>query len=890
MKGEEPMDVITTHINADFDCLGSMIAAHRLYPRAEMVFPGGQERSLRQFFLKSVEYVYGFKRIKDIDLERIERLILVDVCHSSRIGPFARVAARPGVELHIYDHHPARSGDLSGVLEHIEPVGATVTVFCQLFMQQGLQPTPDEATLMMLGLYEDTGRLSFNTTTTHDYRAAAFLLEAGASLNTVSDFLVQELTRDQVRLLNDLIATQTVLNIQGIDITIAHASVDYFVGDIATLVHKLKDMDNLDALFVLVRMENRVFMIGRSRIEAVQAGEILSEFGGGGHAAAASCTVRDQTLLQILERLPLVLQRHVQPRWQVAQLMSAPVKSVAPGETIASIHQTLSRFNINAMPVVEGPRVVGIITRQLVDKAVYHGLQDQLVREYMSTDFHCVEPQTPIEVLKGVIVESNQRFVPVLRDGQLVGAVTRTDLLRHMASSSGTRPGPGGIGLASRGGKWFKPNQVRRLIRNRLPQRIQQILLRLGAVADRLGCTTFVVGGFVRDLLLNGENLDLDIVVEGDAIAFAEAFATEEGCRVRYHRKFGTAVVIYPDGFKLDMASARMEFYPHPGALPAVEHASVKMDLYRRDFTINTLAITLNTEAHGELLDYYGGQRDMSERAIRVLHNLSFVEDPTRMFRAVRFEQRLGFQIGKQTEHLLRSAVRLGLLDKISGKRLFNELFILLSERDPQPAVLRLHKLDLLHALHPKLGGHIDYSRVFGEAKRAMDWYELLYTGQPCRKWLCYLLVLTATLDTSGILDLCRRLQLQARFTDILTDQRQAALATLKRLERRRSLIPPRDSSLYRWFEPLPTEILLLLMALTGKEHVRQWISRYITQLREVKPLLSGHDLEQLGIPPGPIYQDILASLLRAQLDGRATTVEAQRRLAWRRYEVKGEG
>ncbi|PLX88439.1 MAG: polya polymerase [Desulfuromonas sp.] len=878
------MDIITTHINADFDCLGSMIAARRLYPQAVMVFPGGQERSLRQFFLKSVQYLYGFKRLKEIDLSQIRRLILVDVNQSSRIGPFSKVIGRSGVELHVYDHHPQPVDDLCAAVEHVEPVGSTVTVFCHLFMERDITPTPDEATMMMLGLYEDTGSLTFNTTTVRDYQAAAFLLEAGASLNTVADFLVQDLTPDQVRVLNDLIATQAVLNIRGVDITIAHASIDYFVGDLAALVHKLKEMENLDALFVVVRMENRVFMIARSRIEAVPVGEILAEFGGGGHAAAASCTVRDQTLLQILERLPLVLQRLVRPLWLVRQLMSTPVKTVAPEESIAGAHQTLSRFNINAMPVVEQGSVVGIITRQLVDKAVYHGLRDQPVSEYMASDFHTVEPQSPIEILKGLIVESNQRFVPVLDDGKLVGAVTRTDMLRHMASSSGARSGPNGTGLVSRGGKQFKPNQVRRLIRNRLPERIQQLLTRLGEVGESLACKVFVVGGFVRDLLLNQQNLDLDIVVEGDGIAFAEAFAAEQGCRVRCHHKFGTAVIIYPDGFKLDVASARMEFYLHPGALPAVEHSSVKMDLYRRDFTINTLAISLNPESYGEMLDYYGGQRDISERAIRVLHNLSFVEDPTRMFRAVRFEQRLGFQIGRQTEHLLRSAVRLGLLDKVSGKRLFNELCIIFNERDPRPAVLRLHKFDLLRALHPQFGDQNDASHTFTEAKRAIDWYELLYTGHPCEHWLCYLLVLTAGLNDKAMGELVNRLQVPSRFVETLTVQRSEAFATLKRLERRRSGSDPRDSSLYRWFEPFAAELLLMMMALTGKEHVRQWLSRYIGHLRDIKPLLTGHQLAQLGIPPGPLYKKVLAELFKAQLDGRATTIEEQCHMAWKKY------
>jgi tRNA nucleotidyltransferase (CCA-adding enzyme) len=879
------MEVITTHINADFDCLGSMIAAKRLYPDAVMVFPGGQERSLREFFLKSVQYAFGFKRVRDINLDDVTRLILVDVRQASRIGPFAVVAKRSDVDIHIYDHHAGKAGSLVGSVEYVEPVGSTVTVLTHLLMEKQVELSVDEATMMMLGLYEDTGSLTFHTTTVKDYQAAAYLLKHGANLNIVADLIVQELTPDQVRLLNDLLASKTILNVHGINVALAHATIDHFVADIATLAHKLKDMENLDVLFVIVRMESRVFIVARSRLKDVHVGNIMEEFGGGGHASAASCAVRNLTLLQVLDRLPNILQAHTQPQWQVRHLMSTPVKTVAASEPIATAHQILSRYNINAVPALDKKTVVGIISRQLVDKAVYHGLQEQPVSEIMSSDFYQVGPETTVARLKSLIVESNQRFVPVIEEGALIGAVTRTDLLRHLASSVGTPPRSGERSLVSRGGRSYKAGQVQRLIRNRLPKCIQNLLAQLGRVAEKQGVDIFVVGGFVRDLLMNQENLDLDIVVEGDGVAFAKAYARDNDCRVRSHSKFGTAVLIFADDFKVDVASARMEYYLQPGALPDVEHASVKMDLSRRDFTINTLAINLNHSAYGELLDYYGGQRDIDDKAIRVLHNLSFVEDPTRVFRAVRFEQRLGFQIGKQTEHLLRSAVRLGLLEKVSGSRIFNELLLIMNEHRPYPAVARLARLDVLGCLHPSLTKKLDYSAFFDEARRVMDWYDLLYTGQPCERWLCYFLGFTSVLDRNGMRALCDRLQIMPRHHDVLDKQRSTALGLLKKLEGRNSdMRPPKASSLYRWFKPLSTEILLFMMARTTKDPVRQWISRYITKLRNVEPLLTGHDLKKLGLPAGPLYKTILDDLLTARLDARVTTAEDEKALVQRKY------
>ncbi len=167
----------------------------------------------------------------------------------------------------------------------------------------------------------------------------------------------------------------------------------------------------------------------------------------------------------------------------------------------------------------------------------------------------------------------------------------------------------------------------------------------------------------------------------------AEEFEKKFTCRIRTHKKFGTAIILFPDGLKVDVATARLEVYDSPAALPTVEKGPIKMDLYRRDFTINTLAIQLNPRAFGELIDFFGGVKDIKEKVIRVLHNLSFVEDPTRVFRAIRFEQRLGFQIGKHTQNLMKNAVKMGFMERLSGGRVLSEFILILQEDNPIPAL-----------------------------------------------------------------------------------------------------------------------------------------------------------------------------------------------------------
>jgi tRNA nucleotidyltransferase (CCA-adding enzyme) len=858
------MDLITTHVNADFDCLGAMVAARRLYPQALLVFPGAQEKGVAAYLAQHEDCAAFFSKLREVDLAAIDRLILVDVSQLERIGPFAEVARRSGVELHVYDHHSGKEADLCPALARIAAVGATVTIFCELFQEQGIVPTPGEATAMMLGLYEDTGSLQFTSTSERDYLAAAFLLRHGAELSVVADNLVQEMTADQVELLHALIQSRQVLNINGIDVSIAHASSPDFVGDVATLAHKIKDMESLDAIILVIRMGDRLILVGRSRRSEVPMNDILAEFGGGGHPQAASATVRNFTMIQVLEMLPMILARHVTPLWRAEDLMSVPVKTVASGTTIQSARDFLTRYNVNAAPVLAGDAVVGVLTRQTLDKAAQHGLEQTAIDEFMNRDFFAVAPQTPVVELKELMTRRDQRFVPVVDSGRLVGAITRTDLLRHLVSGQRALPVQG---AAVHGGALFKRRPIERLLRDRLPPKIIELLEAVAAVADRLSVAVYLVGGFVRDLLLRKKNFDLDLVVEGEGIVFAEALATALAGRVRTHAKFGTAVVICPDHFKIDVASARMEYYLQPGALPSVEEASLKLDLYRRDFTINTLAIALNQGRFGELYDFFGGQLDLENRVIRILHNLSFIEDPTRVFRAIRFAQRLGFNIGPHTESLLRSAVRLGFVARISGARLRNELIAILQEEEPLPILRQLATYGLLPYVQKNLVLSEKITALFSAAEQTLNWFQLLYTGEAIEPWQLYFLCLTSHLDDAAMEEMTTRLQMPESQRHDLLAGRAEAHELLTRLTRKKKRTPgPRASEIYHWFSPCSTTVLLYLSARADDE-IRRWISQYLIHLRTVHPELTGDDLRKLGFAPGPIYREILDALRFARLD-----------------------
>ena len=420
-------------------------------------------------------------------------------------------------------------------------------------------------------------------------QAVAFLLSQGAQLNIVSDFISRELTSEQISILNNLIESAKSYDINGVRVVIAVMAIPHFVPDIANLAHKIRDMESLDVLFLIVQMGDKTHVIARCRIPQVNVGVVLEELGGGGHPTAASAVVKEMTHFQTRERLIDILKRHIKPGPLARDIMTSPVKTIPGGSTLIEAGEAMTRFSVNVLPVLSHDRYQGIITRDVVQKALFHGLGKQKVDEFMTTGGPVAAPAMPMAQVEKIMIEEHQRFMPVLdKEGIIVGAITRTDLLRSLHEERlADFPEPEDVELRS-------IRNVRGLIEERAPTEISSALKTIGEVADEAGFPVYLVGGIVRDLFLRVPNLDVDIVVESDGITFAGMLVKKTGGRIKTHQKFGTAIVVLPNGLKIDIATARLEYYESPAALPTVELSSIKKDLYRRDFTINTLAVRLN--------------------------------------------------------------------------------------------------------------------------------------------------------------------------------------------------------------------------------------------------------------------------------------------------------
>jgi len=823
------MEIITTHINADFDSLASMLAAKKIYPNAALVFPGSQERNLREFFLQSTIYIFEPERIKNIDLDKVTRLILVDTRQRSRIGKFADILDKPDLEIHIYDHHSKSPDDLSGSVEEIREVGSTMTIMAQFLKEKEIEIASEEATVMLLGIFEDTGSFTFSSTREEDFLAAAYLLGKGANLNIISDMFTRELTSEQVSLLNELIHTATYHNINECEIVIAKASVEKFIGDLAVLVHKLRDMENIDVLFVLARMDDRIYLVARSRIREVDVGKIAIFFGGGGHAFAASATIKNLTLIQAEDQLLQLIRQKIKPLKRARDLMSFPVKSIDSKESLKQSGKMMTKYNFNVLPVLEKSNLVGLITRQIIEKASFHGLANLPVKEYMYTDFSAIKPNTPLDEVQSLIVENNQRFLPVLSRGKLVGGITRTDLLRFLYSKDPR--GPEHLYDTDHEPAYARKKNLSGLLKESLSTFVLKLLNNLGEVAEVSGYSAYVIGGFVRDLLLRKKILDIDVVIEGDGINFAEKFAAREGAEVRCHKRFGTATIIFPGGFKIDVATARRETYDHPAALPVVELSSLRHDLYRRDFTINTLAMGINPGNMGVLIDFFGGQKDIKEKNIRVLHNLSFVEDPTRIFRAIRFEQRFGFKLGGQTKKLIENAVKMNIFKRLAGKRMMSEIILIL-EDEPLKGVARMKELDILKFIHPKIEFNDNIRTVFENIQGVTSWFKLLFLKKSYQKWLIFFLGLVDPLSRDDVSEICDRLSLGKKNTRKVLEGKRKVDELIVQFDHFRE---QKNDSIFQLLDHLPLEILLYIMASTNQDFTKKKISLYVTKMMNAR-------------------------------------------------------
>ncbi|MDZ8107129.1 MAG: CBS domain-containing protein [Nostoc sp. DedQUE12a] len=883
------MDLILCHTTADFDALGAAVGLTRLLPGSKIVLTGGSHPPVRDFLALHRDE-YSLIERRSVNPEKIRSLNVVDTQQRDRLGKAAEWLDLPNVtEIIVYDHHLGQESDIPATRSHISSVGATTTLIVEQLQQQQISLTPAEATVMALGIHVDTGSLTFDQSTPRDALALAWLMQQGASLSVISTYRDPGLSLQLQQLLTKALENLEYICLRGYTVGWVTLKTDNFVPGLSSLASELLELTEIDAILLaneypLGDGDSRLTVIGRSQIPKTNLNLLFQLFGGGGHSQAASLNLRgvdsQATLQQILNGIKAQIPHPPTAR----DLMSSPVRTILPETTIAEAQRILLRYGHSGLSVVDTQRqLVGIISRRDLDIALHHGFSHAPVKGYMTTNLKTITPDTTLPQIEALMVTYDIGRLPVLENGQLVGIVTRTDVLRELHEEDiGTQEhGDAGTGLP------FTSERLNLSVSSSLAPQLWQLLTTASQEAEKRGWHLYLVGGAVRDLLLADAagNLmikDIDLVVDGFhksadvgagvelAKALQQLYPT---ARLEIHGAFQTAALLWHkdpelDSLWVDIATARTEFYPYPAANPEVEASSIRQDLYRRDFTINALALRLTSPRAGELLDFFGGLLDLQAKQIRVLHANSFIEDPTRIYRGVRFAVRFGFEIEPQTQEFIRYAINSGVYDRTAQEnsktpalqtRLKTELKHILEASYWKSALQLLDNLGALQCIHPTLKLDallLRQLRLLERCLRRFDPQETLI------HWEMRLETIIAHLEPQYRVKVAKNLQLQEDGIKRLQNLAQAEAEVLESLPACQH--PSQVVQFLRQYD-LP---MLVLIALQTQRVIRQQIWHYLTVLANISPILNGNDLKKLGYKPGAQYRQMLDDLLAATLDG----------------------
>jgi tRNA nucleotidyltransferase (CCA-adding enzyme) len=850
MRAEQ---VIATHGNTDFDAFGAMLAARLLYPDA-VVAVGTLNRNVRDFYRLHADELGAVVEVNRLEPDAIRRLIVVESMSASRLGDLETVALDPEVETILFDHHAEQ--DLPEWVTEETAVlstdGALTTTLVGIVAERELTPTPLEATAFALGIHEDTGSLTYATTTQRDVDALSWCVRHGARQGLVHEYLHAPLAPPERGLLHRLLEALEPVAGTGEEFLLAAVTSPEYVDGVSNLAHKIVDLTDARVLVILVEMGERVFAVVRSRTDRVDAAAVAGVLGGGGHAQAASAISRE-SLAAAQERVLAALREAGGSAPVARDVMSSPARTVKPDSTVRDAMRLCQRHGQSGVFVVEDERLVGGVSREDLDKAIGHGLSHAPVRGIMSSRVATVGADAPLAELRTHVTSAEDGRVAVVEEDRLLGVVSRADLLRLLEGTPPRQPEAGeSIADALRA----EPRLVR----------IADAVAGLGERAE----SVFLVGGTIRDILLGEVGFDVDIAVEGDAIAFAYALAEALGGRATPHQRFGTAIISYGEGERIDVVTTRTEFYDAPGALPTVERAGLREDLLRRDFTINAMAASLAADELGRLVDPYGGRADLEARVLRVLHNLSFIDDPTRIFRGIRYEARHGFRFEEHSAQLLRGCIEMGLVGDLSSSRLRDELTALLEDPGAANGIRRLGELGADRAIHPRLRGDDDAAGLFTRACELRD--EL---GVDVPTWRIGIAALARELTSDEAYDWLDRLTVRRRDAERIVGAVAVAPRIVERL-RSETLDPAQVVALA---DPFAPDAPLVALALEERPELRDYFER----LRSVQLEIGGAELMELGLPESPQIGEILGELrkrkLNGELDGREAELAAAREL-----------
>jgi tRNA nucleotidyltransferase (CCA-adding enzyme) len=853
MKGNT---IILTHSGADLDAISSMYAASKLYQGSIIIHPGSLDinaAKLVTIFGESLT-MSKVKEIPNKFKNEIKRAIVVDTKNFNRIGEGKQFLKKEGMEIIVFDHHTGDS-DLPNAKVVFRQFGANTTIITQLLMKKKIILNPFEATLIALGIFEDTGSFSFPSVKTEDFAAMTFLFSFGVSMKIVHHFLSPFLGTSQVKLLKELLDHLEEYKIKGSRIAVATARINTYIPGISLIAHKMMELIDSDAAFILVTLGKDTFLIGRSSSMLFDVKKIIDAFGGGGHPTAASVFIKNKNVEHIKDKLITELHLSDFPVLRAKHIMSSPVKSVSPETNIKDALKILVRMGYSGLPLEENGEITGMISKRDIEKILLFERRNRPVKQYASPFIVKINYDSDLREIEDAMIINDVGRVLVERNGRIVGIISRSDLLKAYRIKEELQEQP------SVSSSFFLPerNEIIHFLRETLPKEIFKLLKNFGEISKNSKQKIYLVGGAVRDMFLKEKSLDMDFVLSDDAVIFGR----------KLNEYLSGDIKIYPEtqtvNFKLnnlnfDFTTARREYYDEKSLIPIIEKASLKEDLKRRDFTINTLAIDITDENFGRIFDFYGGYSDLRKKIIRVLHSLSFIEDPSRILRAIKYMIKFNFVLSVDTENLLKKAVELGSLRAKHSQRIMDELIELLSGDFAKKAVLEMERQGILKDI-------FKLKRLSAAKKTRLDKAENLLRVYKIKenRSLIFISIIMDGKNISEIKNILRFFSFRGRIVNEIIK----SYSIMDKFHKKFTKLS--EPELYFMLKSAG-EFYILAYLTKAKGEEELIITRFMNKVRYIKLEISGKDLKEFGLKEGPQYGHIFKELLKLKIAGKISS------------------
>ena len=849
------MKIITSHINLDFDGFAASCLLTLYFKDFHLVFPGSKEDKVNDFVRKNIDWLPEETKLAKVRDEYFQSAIVVDTSSCNRLGELCEKIKKIKREnLFVFDHHikTAQKKFLNAQNSFILNRGSTTSIVVGFLKDKGIEIPENYATLGVIGIYEDTDFLSFAGTTPEDIEAVAFLLRCGANLTQVARVLKTPLNKKQVELLNRIIPEIERIKVKGREIAIVQLTLNNYFSDVSTVIHRVMELEAIDLFIGIFQMEKKVYLIVKNNYSDIDLQMLFKDLKGG-HKNVVSKVFKDKTIFEVRNYVENIL-NNIPPLRKCADILSPPIAVLKEETTVKEAFDVFNRVKVNSLPIVNSKGdFTGYILRQDIDYAISKKLDNFPVGNFAVRDVVKVDYEEDIENVKKLFLEKGVKLVFVEKNGKVKGIITRTAALKNFVVVKDVG-GEVSINLKER-------------LRENLPSEIFSILETASDLAEERGVELYIVGGFVRDLLLKKKNFDLDFVVSDDGMGFGRALALKLKGRVKTHEKFNTAVVVLENGLRVDVATLRFEYYDFPGDLPRVTPGSLFHDLYRRDFTINAMAICLNRKRFGDLIDYFNGRRDLKDRIIRVLHSLSFIDDATRILRALRFKHRFQFKIGKTTENLMLSAANLNIFSTITGIRYLKEFKQLFTENNASFILDDFEKYGCLKFFGDDVQIDNYIKQIALNIDSVLTWYKLLYKDS-IEEWLLYLMAILIHTNKERRLEIAEKLTLKKKEKNILLNYK----SFLREYSIFAKWRERKISEYYHFFKGVETEILLFAIAFFEDEDYKKNISLYIDRYADFKLQVGGKDAIKLGMKEGRKIKKVLDKVISEAIDKNLTS------------------